>query len=73
VSAVGLLFAVFSFEQDSPSAASDRLAKIAAARAWRDVVIPRPYQQMRMIPITVEEKLLLQAECGVDCLGQGFG
>ena len=73
VPAAGLLFAALLFEQDSPSAASDRLAKIAAVRAWRDVVMPRPYQQLGMIPITVWEKLLLRAERGVDCLGESFG
>ena len=73
VSVAGLLVAALSFEQDSPSAASDRLAKSAAVRAWRDVVIPRPYQQLRMIPITVWQKLLLRAERGVDCVGESFG
>ena len=73
VSVAGLLVAALSFEQDSPSAASDRLAKIAAVRAWRDVVMPRPYQQLGMILITAERQVRLQPECGVDCLGQGFG
>ena len=73
VSVAGLLVAALSFEQDSPSAASDRLAKIAAVRAWRDVVMPRPYQQLGMIPITAERQVRLRAECGVDCLSESLG